>query len=413
MKLLTLATKDLLRSFRSAFLLVMMFVAPLLITGLLYFAFGSASGALSVPATRVIVANLDVPDPRAGLAAGELLAAHLQEPALSALVRVTVAPDAAAARAAVDQRRADVAVVIPSDLTRAVLSPDESATVLLYADPTLTVGPGIARSVVSDFVDGFSGTKIAVELTGHQLAARGFALDEDASRRVQAGYVGWIQSAERADLIVQRAPEGVQAVTPTSGMLGPVMAGMLVFFVFFTGASAASSIVREDEEGTLARLFTTPTSRAVILGGKCLAVILTLLIQTVVLLAASSMLFGIHWGRPGATGLVVGSMVVAATGFGVFLMSFMRNSRQTGAVIGGVLTITGLLGGLFTTWAANLPALFELVNRLFPQGWALRGWRLALAGAEPVSALPPAAVLAAYGVLLFAGAVAVFRRRFA
>ena len=36
MKILDIAFKDLLRSFRSAFGLVMMFVAPLLITGLIY-----------------------------------------------------------------------------------------------------------------------------------------------------------------------------------------------------------------------------------------------------------------------------------------------------------------------------------------------------------------------------------------
>ena len=40
MKALDIALKDLVRSWRSAFTLVMMFVAPLLITGLIYMAFG-------------------------------------------------------------------------------------------------------------------------------------------------------------------------------------------------------------------------------------------------------------------------------------------------------------------------------------------------------------------------------------
>ena len=40
MKILDIAFKDLTRSFRSAFAVGMMFVAPLLITGLIYFAFG-------------------------------------------------------------------------------------------------------------------------------------------------------------------------------------------------------------------------------------------------------------------------------------------------------------------------------------------------------------------------------------
>ena len=42
MRVFDVALKDLLRSLRSAFLLVMMFVAPLLLTALIYFAFGRA-----------------------------------------------------------------------------------------------------------------------------------------------------------------------------------------------------------------------------------------------------------------------------------------------------------------------------------------------------------------------------------
>ena len=56
MKILDIALKDLVRSFRSAFLLVMMFVAPLLITGLIYLAFGgmiTGGGGMTLPkATR-------------------------------------------------------------------------------------------------------------------------------------------------------------------------------------------------------------------------------------------------------------------------------------------------------------------------------------------------------------------------
>ena len=110
---------------------------------------------------------------------------------------------------------------------------------------------------------------------------------------------------------------------------------------------------------------------------------------------------------------MVTSLAVAATGFGVLLMSFMQSSRQSGPVMGAVLTITGMLGGLFTAWTQNLPPIFDVVNHLFPQGWALHGWRLALSGAPAAAALPSAAILAGYGLLLFAAAVLIFRRRYA
>jgi ABC-2 type transport system permease protein len=72
-------------------------------------------------------------------------------------------------------------------------------------------------------------------------------------------------------------------------MMGPNMAGMLIFFVFFMGANDAESIIREHKEGTLARLLTTPISAFQILSGKFVGVFVTLVIQTVVLLAVSAL----------------------------------------------------------------------------------------------------------------------------
>jgi ABC-type Na+ efflux pump permease subunit len=85
-------------------------------------------------------------------------------------------------------------------------------------------------------------------------------------------------------------------------MLGPVMAGMMIMFVFFTGASSASSLITENEEGTLSRLCTTPTSLASILGGKFIAVLLILVVQVAVLMAAARP-FNIT-GAPAPVGLM-------------------------------------------------------------------------------------------------------------
>jgi ABC-type transport system involved in multi-copper enzyme maturation permease subunit len=53
----------------------------------------------------------------------------------------------------------------------------------------------------------------------------------------------------------------------------------MIFFSFFTASYAMQTILQEDEEGTLARLFTTPTPRSSILAGKFLAVFFTVIIQ--------------------------------------------------------------------------------------------------------------------------------------
>jgi len=423
MKVLDIALKDMLRSFRSAFALVMMFAVPLLITGIMHFAFGglgSDDGGFDLPVTRVQVANLDQPDPYSGFSAGRMLVEFLQSEQLADLLQATEVADEASARAAVDNQEAGVAVIIPPDLTAAVIASEGSATITLYQDPTLTLGPGVVKGLLSQFVDGFAGSKIAVGVVAEQLAERGLEVDANLIQDVTMQYAAWAEAVGRSRgegahpaLDVQHPPSEAEPVSQGAVMMGTMMAGMVIFFAFFTGASAAESIIREDEEGTLARLFTTPTPRAVILGGKFAAVFVTLIIQVIVLLFASALIFSIHWGEPLPVALVALGLVVAAAGLGVMLMSFLKTTRQTGPMMGGVLTLTGMLGGLFTTGFQNLPAAYDTITLFTPHGWALRGWKATLAGGGVGDVLLPVAITLGMGTVFFAVGAALFRKRFA
>ncbi len=74
---------------------------------------------------------------------------------------------------------------------------------------------------------------------------------------------------------------------------------MMLFFTLFGAATPARSIIDEQREGTLSRLFTTSTPRSVILGGKYISVFLVVLLQTIILLVAGRLIFGSHWGAIG------------------------------------------------------------------------------------------------------------------
>jgi len=195
-------------------------------------------------------------------------------------------------------------------------------------------------------------------------------------------------------------------------MIGAIIAGMLVCFFFFMGANVAQSIIREHEEGTLARLFTTPASAMMVLAGKFVGVFVTLVLQTTVLLGASALIFHISWGKPLPVGLATLGMIVAATGFGVMLMSFIKNTRQTGPVLGGVLTLTGMLGGLLTNGIPNIPEVMDTIALTMPQGWAMHAWKLSLAGSGAGVIVLPVLVSVILGALFFAVGLTMFRRRF-
>jgi ABC-2 type transport system permease protein len=423
MKVLDIAFKDLLRSIRTPFALVMMFGAPMLITGLLYFAFGSlgSGGDLELQAVHVQVANLDRPDVQTGgLAAGEMLVDFLRSEDLGDLLEITIAADEALARKAVEDQQADVALIIPPEFTAAVLASDQEAAVVQYEDPTLDIKPGIVEDLVSQFIDGFAGAKITSAVVSEQLRARDGTAGDAVVQQAAMEYAAWLESSGHdheggtSSILQTRSP--VAAEEPAgegADTIAPIMAAMTIFFAFFMGANAAESIIREDEEGTLARLFTTPTSQASILGGKFMAIVLTLVIQVIVLLVSAGLIFGITWGRPLTVVLVTLGLIVVAAGFGVLLMSFVKNTRQTGPVMGGVLTLTGMLGGLFTSGVPNIPDVFDTVRLVVPQGWAMYCWELALSGADASEVLMPLVVMLGLGAFFFSTGVILFRKRFA
>lgn len=422
MKVLDIAVKDLRRSSRSLFAVGMMVVVPLLITGLIAFAFGGLRrGQADLRPARVVVANLDRPAPSSGIDAGKLVADALQDQSLAKIIQATTATGETSARAAVEQRAADVAVVIPADFTAAVLDPAGRAEVRLYHDATLTIAPEIVKSVIGEILDGFNGGRAFIKTSTDQLAEEGLPVDSSLIAPLTRQYGEWarvgshhIELGETSTALAVRAPSGQAAeMNLGSNLIASIMAGMLIFFVFFTGTNTAQSILREHEEGTLARLFSTPTPRGVILGGKFTAVFVTIAGQIVVLLAASAWLFHIRWGAPLALATVMSGLLVAASGFGVFVVSFIKSTRQAGPIIGGVQSLAGILGGLFTTGVQGLPRLFDHVKWVTPHGWALVGLKRAVAGAGPSEVLVPTLVLLVMGATLFGVGVLAFRRRFA
>jgi len=106
--------------------------------------------------------------------------------------------------------------------------------------------------------------------------------------------------------------------------------------------------------------------------------------------------------------------VMAASGLGVLLISFVRSTRQGGPVLGGGLTVLGMLGGLFTAnLPSAMPAAFTQLANFTPQGWVLKIWRMVLNGQPANELWPPFLVLIGISLLMFAIGALNFRKRYA
>jgi ABC-2 type transport system permease protein len=413
MKAWGIALKDITQSFRSMFAVVFMFGIPILVTGLFYFMLGSGGSddeeGMTIPPTLVQIVNLDQGSPMLaqgmssqeipGMEAvdlstaqsmGDVLIAILKSPAFAHLVTLTIAPDEVAARAAVDAQQAGVAVIIPANFTTALIEPDARTTLSIYQDPGLTIGPAIVRALLAQMIENFSGAKITMGVTLEQLNRAGQPVDGYAAQAIAMRYLQSMSDDATAVNLMARTPGGEAAGVQSFNPIGMIMGGMLIFFAFFTGAATSESILREDERGTLPRLFTTPTRVASILGGKFIAVALTLVGQVSFLLLFGRLVFGIPWGALFSIILAALGLVLLAGTFGVFLVSLLKNTRQGSVVFGGVMTITGMLGiiKMFTMGVTTSNRALDIVSLLVPQGWAMRSLSLAMDGATPGEILP-------------------------
>lgn len=424
MKILDIALKDLLRSFRSLFAVGMMVVAPILITALIYFAFGGlSSGSSDLPAVKVGVVNLDVPpaDAPAGLAIGASIHDMFFDDSVKSWITAVEYADETAARAAVDSQEIGVAVVIPEGLTETMLAASGSADVLVIQDPTLTITPVIVRSMISSLLEGVAGGGTAFSVISDRLQANGQSLDPAEIPDLLNAYSTWYAEFQRdlfhhpeeaALVVVAPSAGGPEQSDPLSTMVGSIFVGQMIFFAFYTGSYAMMSILREDEEGTLPRLFTTPTDRTSILSGKFIAVFLTVFLQGLVLMTVAHFAFQVTWGEPPAVALTLVGQVIAAAGLGVLLISFIKTTKQAGPVLGGGLTMLAMLSGLFTS-NLNMPEAFTRLSFLTPLGWVMKGWTLTLAGLPATEVLLPFTVMTLMGVVMFAFGAMRFRRRFA
>ncbi|MGD8466319.1 MAG: ABC transporter permease [Anaerolineae bacterium] len=423
MKAIDICLKDLRRNLTNAFFLVFGLGLPLLTSLLFYFAFGglvSGGEEFDLPTVQVQVANLD--QGVAGFSAGQLIVDTLRT-AIPDLLQVSGADDATSARAAVDHQQAAVAVIVPAGFSEAAFASDERATVELYQDPTLTLGPGIVKDIVSQMIDAFAGSRIAVTAARQQLRAAGADAGPAALQEIATQYAAWSsqlggQEAVPALFEIQAPPTSDDdSAGGMSAMLGLIMAGMMVFYVFFTGAASAQSIIQEEEAGTLARLFTTPTPQSAILGGKFISIFLLLIVQVIALVLVSAWIFNIPWGDPLPVALVILGLVVMAASFGIFITSFLKNSRQAGIIYGGVMTVMGMIGmvGVFTASVPGADNPMRTASLFVPQGWGVRGWQLLLEGSGALTndVLLTVGVMLALGLIFFVIGLLKFRNRFA
>jgi len=264
-------------------------------------------------------------------------------------------------------------------------------------------------------VQALNGARAAASTTLMLALSQGVAGPEDLSRLAAGAAERFLAQAQSDPPIVmkRRAPALKEGESDTGPNVGSqVLVGMMLFFMLFGAATPARSILDEHREGTLPRLFTTPTPRAVILGGKYLSVLLVVLAQVVVLLIAGRFLLGAHWGETGPVVVLAVCSALVAASLGLVTVSFARTPAQAGAVSSAMFVFLGLISGSFTG-TIGLEGAYAVVRRISPLGWLMEGWTSLLYGGSWGDVWLPALAALGFAVAFFGLATFFFRRRYA
>jgi ABC-2 type transport system permease protein len=403
-----------------------MFGVPILMTLLFGFLFGGVGGSeaeFSIPVTDVIFVNLDegsamVPsfemDGGSFDNMGAMLVDLMQDNAFAELMNASTGVEADA-RAAVDGREAGMAVIIPPGFTETLIGMrDEQVTIEFYKDPELSLGPQVSEAVVMSVVDGFSSGTLSLETVNQVLAEHGVTLSQgEQMALIQSLTESAEQNQGSLTVVPPSDAEEAESGSLLQTIIRSIMGGMMIFYAFYTGTSAAQSILQEEEDGTLARLFISPTPVSTILNGKFLAGFLMIVVQVAVLLLFGRLAFGIDWGPLPSLLVFTLGLVAVANSFGIFIVSLMKSTRQAGTIYGAVLTLSGMLGisSVFTV-GTSAEAAFKVIPLVVPQGWAMRALETAWSG-NFLNTLLLTGGLLVWAIVFFIIGITRFKRRFA
>jgi ABC-2 type transport system permease protein len=140
----------------------------------------------------------------------------------------------------------------------------------------------------------------------------------------------------------------------------------------------AIQIPVERDRGVLKRFLGTPMPRWVYFAGKVLMVAFIAVLETALLLAVATLLFGLKLPDTGAKWLTFGWVTVlsitACTLCGVAFSSVARTGRSAPAVVTPVALILQFISGVFFVFT-SLPGWMQNVASLFPLKWMCQGLR--------------------------------------
>lgn len=383
MKALWIAIANLRRMFRVRTNIFFVFVFPMVLILVLGATFGGSSS------------------PRLGVVAtgsGPLGAALVQRLEKTPQLRVVSVSNPAALLTQVERGNLAAGLVIPPGYDTKVRA--GHAMILRYM-----ARPDQTSQQLGETVRG------AVSQQAALLGAARFAVSERSAPSFGAGLAEATRiSPSVPPISVTEITAGRALFSKTLGQFDEGAWTELLLFLFLIALTGAVALIETRRLGLSRRMLATPTSPGTVIAGETLGRVLIGVIQAVVIILGSALLFGVNWGQPMGVAAVVILFALVGAGAGIFLGTLFRNEQQ--AV--GVSLLLGLglgaLGGCMVPLEVFSPTM-KRVAHITPQAWANDAFaKLVGHGASITGILPQLGVLAGYAAVLLVLAAWRLRR---
>lgn len=395
-KIFAITWKDAIIRFASSSELIFFIILPLVFTFLL--AGGTPSGNPTNNRTRLVVVDL------ADNSISHEIVAELE--------RSTAAyPDILPLEEAedeFDERRTDAVLIIPADLD--IASIQKGTAQLEFRQQPNNMDASISKRA----------TQTAIRRVSSSINAANIALEEAKARgtfeSAEAEQIYFNEALQLAKGLQEDAPNRItllEGTTPDSIDYDPranSSAGQLVTWVFIPLFGISALFAYERQQGTLRRLLTTPTGKAVFLLGTISGQVVMALIQMSLLILFGMFALDLQWGRdPFALFTLLTSAALAGGAIGTTMGTFIKSESQANGLSIMAGMVMALLGGCWYPLEL-FPATVQNIVKIFPTTWAMQGLlNLVLYGGGLADILLESAVLLGFAGVFFTIGVMRFR----
>ena len=373
-KLFIIAIIDLKLIFRDPTALVLMLLAPYLLSigmGALTGRF-TGGGAIGISGIPVVIVNQDE-----GIF-GEMLIEIMESPDLEELLSPVIEEDFSRARTTVDSDQRAAAILIPSGFSDSVMGgmseeiEEEDVAIAIYANPTRPTSVNIIRSIVDQFVAQIEVGRVSAGVIVPQLIQASI-ISSDEAIEMGSEIVSEMAQGFGTSASIQVRMDQAEEEALDFDVLAVMAPGMATMFLMFTVTYGARSLLAETKAGTLPRLLISPTHAYSVLGGKFTGILFTAIAQLVILIGGTSLMFALQWGDVFGVVLLILAAAIGATGWGIIFAAILKTPGQVAITGSAVMLLFGLLGGSFFQ-LDMLPGWLQTLSRITPNAWANEGF---------------------------------------